>query len=280
MGPISASEQLMYSTIRIECQLSNGGISTGSGYIVNMSSEEGVPIPVLVTNKHVIRDATTGILHFHTEDEQKQPILGTYETVHIPDFENLWILHPEEEVDLCVLPLGPTFHSLLDSGTNVYYLGLDKNLIASDDLLNNLTTVEDILMVGYPNGIWDSTNNFPVFRKGITATHPFFDYRGKEIFMIDCACFPGSSGSPVFLFNQGVYPTKDGGSTIGTRVALLGTLFAGPQHTTEGRIVTVDIPTRQVPVPVSTIPNNLGYVIKAKKILDFEPLIKELLKTV
>jgi len=72
-------------------------------------------------------------------------------------------------------------------------------------------------MVGYPVGIWDSANNMPVIRRGITATHPGKDYEGKSEFMIDAACFPGSSGSPVFLFNLGSYPQKAGGIVIGTR---------------------------------------------------------------
>ncbi len=44
-------------------------------------------------------------------------------------------------------------------------------------------------MIGYPNGIWDEANNMPIIRRGITATHPNFNYNGKPEFMIDAACF-------------------------------------------------------------------------------------------
>jgi hypothetical protein len=44
----------------------------------------------------------------------------------------------------------------------------------------------------------DSANNLPIVRKSITATHPSIDYRERREFLIDAACFFGSSGSPVF----------------------------------------------------------------------------------
>ena len=130
-------------------------------------------------------------------------------------------------------------------------------------------------MIGYPNGIWDEINNLPVFRKGITATHPAKNYNGRDEFMIDAACFPGSSGSPVLLYNLGSYARKDGGTVIGTRIKFLGILYAGPQHTATGEIKIVPVPTQNVPVAVSRIPNNLGNVIKSKKLLDFEEIFEK-----
>ena len=96
-------------------------------------------------------------------------------------------------------------------------------------------------------------------------------------FMIDAACFPGSSGSPVFLFNLGSYSSRDGGTIIGSRIKLLGTLYAGPQHTATGDIAIMNIPVAQKPVAISRIPNNLGLVVKSYKLLDFEPIIQQLL---
>ena len=159
-----------------------------------------------------------------------------------------------------------------------FYIPLDVKLILSDEELDKLTAMEDITMVGYPNGIWDSVNNLPIFRKGITATHPKINYNGKEEFMIDAACFPGSSGSPVLLLNEGSYATQDG-IIVGSRVNLLGILYAGPQNTAKGNIEIVNIPTRQEPITISRIPNNLGIIIKAKKIKELEVEMKKILKS-
>ena len=134
-------------------------------------------------------------------------------------------------------------------------------------------------MVGYPNGIWDSKNNLPILRRGITATAVYNDYNGKKEFMIDMACFPGSSGSPVFLYNPTFYNSKDGTAiNLGSRIYLLGILYAGPQYMTTGELEIIDIPTTRTIRPIAGIPINLGLTIKAEKLLDFEAIIEELLK--
>lgn len=54
---------------------------------------------------------------------------------------------------------------------------------------------------------------------------------------------------------------------------LLGVLYAGPQHTAEGELEVVTVPTQQQRVvTISRIPNNLGVVIKATKLEDFRPM--------
>jgi len=131
-------------------------------------------------------------------------------------------------------------------------------------------------MIGYPNGIWDEKNNMPIIRRGITATSPKYDYNGLPIFVIDCACFPGSSGSPVLIFDQGGYMDAKGNLNLGgSRVLLLGALFAGPQHVAEGEIKTIDVPLQHVPISLSKIPNNLGFVVKANKIHDFKAILQK-----
>ena len=142
--------------------------------------------------------------------------------------------------------------------------------IADSSFLSELNAVENILMVGYPNGLWDSKNNLPLFRTGITATPPFIDYEHKPEFIIDCACFTGSSGSPIFLVNEGSYSKKGGGITIGNRFKLLGVLYAGPQQEAEGDIKIIPIPTVSKGKAIIEMPINLGYCIKADQLLYFE----------
>jgi hypothetical protein len=125
-------------------------------------------------------------------------------------------------------------------------------------------------MVGYPNGLWDAANNFPLLRRGITASHPAvdFDVDGVATTVVDIASFPGSSGSPVFIYNAGTYSDKRGGTIIGTRIILLGILFSGPTFQSDGSIVIKNIPTANVPVPQITMMMNLGYIIKANELAD------------
>jgi hypothetical protein len=55
-----------------------------------------------------------------------------------------------------------------------------------------------------------------------------------------------------------------------SRIKLLGVLYAGPQHTVEGEVKVVLVPTQQKAVAVAGIPNNLGIIIKAEQLLAFE----------
>lgn len=107
-------------------------------------------------------------------------------------------------------------------------------------------------MIAYSNGIWDLVNNKPIIRKGVTATHTKFDYNGKMEFMVDTACFPGSSGSLAKLLNLGNYCTKDGSIIMRNRVKFLGVMYAGPQHIASG-IRIINIPTRNEAIPITTI---------------------------
>ena len=68
------------------------------------------------------------------------------------------------------------------------------------------------------------TPNFGTYteRNKNVEVNAVMDYpKGDKVFLIDAGVFPGSSGSPVFIFNQGSYPTTDG-ITIGNRLLFVG----------------------------------------------------------
>jgi len=270
---LTISEKLTYSTIRIECKDSNGNTSTGTGYFFRFkeNKETGEHIPVLITNKHVINNALEGKLIFTKATEDYEPVDTDHYPVIFKDFENQWIKHPDETVDLCALSIAPLLNQLQEKKINVFYIPLDMSILPTEEQLNDLSALEDVIMIGYPNGIWDQYNNKPILRKGVTATHPKLDYNGKKEFMIDMACFPGSSGSPIFIFNEGGYMTRTG-LTISSngRLIFLGTLYAGPQHTVAGEINIVPISTKRI--AISQIPNNLGLVIKHQRLIELEKL--------
>lgn len=75
-----------------------------------------------------------------------------------------------------------------------------------------------------------------------------------------------------YVFDIGGYHSKKGNIFGATRIKLLGVLYAGPQHTVEGEIKIVTVPTQNKPVSVAAIPNNLGIIIKSERLLDFENL--------
>lgn len=275
---LTTSEQLAFTTIRIQCQSDSEGISIGTGWFFIFSFDDGKQVPVIITNHHVIKGSAKGTFQLTRANADGTPQIGKFDHIVFDNFEKNWFHHPKPEIDLCFMPIAPLLYEARKQGVSFFCRQIDESLLPNQKLLSELTALEEILMIGYPIGIWDSFNNMPIFRKGITATHPNLNYEGKDEFLIDAACYPGSSGSPVFLYNLGTFSNRQGGTSIGTRIALLGVLYAGHQFNVEGEIKVLPIPTQMKPVPISRIPINLGVVIKANQILDFKPIIEKMLK--
>ncbi len=261
--PVTVTEQMMYSTARIVgINAAGAAFSTGTGFFYQapLAGAGDQHVPMLITNKHVIAGVA------HAEFMIHQNLSGAKKpdgNVRVRSEPSEWVQHPNPKVDLCALPVGPVLNN-----AKGFFRALDPSIVPSEAQLEELSAVEEILMVGYPNGLWDEANNYPLIRRGITASHPAvdFDVGGVAATVIDAACFPGSSGSPVILYNVGTYSDKKGNTVVGSRTMLLGVLFAGPTMQTDGKIVIRTIPTVDVPVPEIRVMLNLGYIVKAREL--------------
>ena len=173
-----------------------------------------------------------------------------------------------------MLPIANIHREIEKSGKELYYACLRKEDIpTADELIQEFSRIEDITVIGYPDGIWDSFNNIPITRKGITATPLQINFENSPKFLVDAAIYGGSSGSPVFVFNQGSYTMPDGSLYAGSRVKLVGIIYAVAQHTVTGSIEIIDIPASNTPITRTLIPNNLGVAIHARALLDFENIL-------
>lgn len=264
-------EQLTQSTVRIETDLHGGGLSTGTGFYMNFLQKEDSCIPVIVTNKHVVANAKNGRFHVTLATKEGLPDTGKHQQFQFDQFEKRCIKHPNPGVDLAAFLIGPLVNQIQQGGGKLFYIPLQTNLIPKDEERASYSSMEDVVMIGYPNGIWDAKNNLPVIRRGITATHANVPWNGKPEFLTDIASFPGSSGSPVFLANIGGYMDNKGNTYMGRhRIRLLGVHYAGAMHTASGQIKIVTAPTSNVPVPITQIPNNIGVAINSNEILGLE----------
>jgi hypothetical protein len=274
---LTVPEQMMHATARIECTGVGGVKSWGTGFFYNFLDDGTTHVPVIVTNKHVIRGAHTGAFWLTKKSDNNLPIVGSHHKVELGPFEPLWIPHPDADVDLAILPVASFLNQALSQGHKYFYVPFNKSLIPTKDNVESFSGFDDIVMVGYPNALWDSTNNLPILRSGVTATHPKYDYEGKPQFLIDCACFPGSSGSPVLIYDKNGWKDRSGNIFMGQeRVLLVGVLFAGPQHIAEGDIARIEVPDlAERTLALSRIPNNLGFVVKSKKLNDFEQILRD-----
>lgn len=275
---ISVLDNLFFTTVRIFTYNSLGeenGVGTGFFFHFDITEDFINPdrIPVLVTNKHMISGSQKAKIVFHLGPiSDGLPTGGTYE-LEINDFETKFILHPETDIDLCVLEIQPFLDEIKkNTGNYVHYQAFTIWQVPQDIDLKTLFPISDVYMIGYPEGMWDEKNNLPISRKGVTASHPFFDFEGKSQGLVDIAAFQGSSGSPIISYQLGK-PAYDSAPKI--EFKLLGILWGGAFSEVDGELVVKNIPTVRTKIPRTIIRIHLGYYIKAKELLAFEPFLHD-----
>jgi len=241
--------QLLFTTIPIWIEKGNGLLAHATGFFYMKDVPNKGPVPLIVTNKHVVENATRGVLGFVKADSNR-PLVNQRITVEITDRKILTsFLHPK--YDLAVFPVGPLINRLTETGKSILFRSIMSDIVPNKEIIEGLSAIEEITFIGYPSGLFDHKNNAPIIRQGITASPIWNDFNGEPVFLIDAGVYPGSSGSPVFIYNRGAYPTKNG-ITVGTRLLFLGILSETLTRKEESKIYL-----------------GLGKVIKSEVVMNF-----------
>lgn len=247
MKTMSVAEELLYSTVKITAYASGNVSSTGTGFFISFANNGEYCIPALVTNKHVIKNIDLIQIICHLDNNLGEPS-GKFITLDIIINDKSVVYHPDCAVDLCAINITNLITQAINKGTPIFYKCLDLALIPDTDDWQYFDAIEEVTMVGCPKGISDEVNNLPIIRKGITASSLANLYNGKQEFMVDMACFPGSSGSPIFLYDKCGYLDRktnkyhmDKG-----RIHLVGILYAGPLINNNGQIILAQPPQVRV----------------------------------
>jgi hypothetical protein len=262
----STAEQLYFTTVRIDTSDQDGNLGSGTGFLFQHTYKEK-NYPFIVTNKHVVKNVKKGGFTFIVKDGE-EPKLGDSFRLEIDDFDNLWFNHQNDKIDIAVTPLVSIEKYIKESGVDIFYRTIPFKLIPTEEALQGIDALEDIVFIGYPNGIWDSKNCTPIMRKGTTATPISIDFEGEKKFLIDASVFGGSSGSPVFIYNSGSYVTKGGRLKAGTRIHFVGVVASVYYRNELNEIITIPIPTENKPVVIGKEMIDLGIVFKANTVLE------------
>jgi len=262
MTELTIAEQMTYTTTRISSFKGGAGVGSGTGFFFNFPMGEGKIIPAILTNKHVVEGCDQIAVSCHTRGEDGSPS-GKFVPCLLDTGPGALILHPDDQVDLCAIPFGPILNQAVSNGTPLYYTGLDFSIIPKAEDWKYFDAIEEIVMVGCPRGIFDEYNNLPITRRGNTATALSKMYSGKNEFMIDMACFPGSSGSPIFVYDRdGYLDRKKNTHIIGaSRVQFVGILYSGPLITNSGEVILNQPPKVEVAAMM-----HLGNAIRSTQI--------------
>ena len=226
---LTIGEQLLRTTVLINIK-NKDSLTSGTGFL--FYSHKNI---FLVTNRHVVEDSKEIELKFYGQDDF---LVIKYNFITILQYD----------LAICILNDIPSSAKTLT-----------PNQIPNRKQVENFDAIEDILFIGYPTGIYDTYNNSPIARKGITATPISLNYEGKYQFLIDASIFPGSSGSPVFLIKY----LKSTSKKI-IQVFLLGIITEGYSY---GNSIKNSFSPPPIPIIISKQMINLGLVIKSSELI-------------
>lgn len=299
------AELLSYLTVRLSCAKANGTMY-GSGFFYDIPhiTNRALHLPVIVSNRHVVKDVLSTIITLTLADANSLPSSEVC-TLRIDNRAFPWINHPDASVDLSVFPLAPVLNHLQTKGKQAFFFAMNSSFIPDEEYLKSITQTDEVIMIGYPGGLWDNVNNQPIFRKGILATSPSKNFGGRREFLIDMPVYWGSSGSPVLLFSEGAFRDRKKGAGVngvmlGGRLKLLGINYATITNTVTGRVVPVPVPTvveDEVSESNTTnglvsgrsqrfsleaqmgVPNNIGIIIQASRLKEIEDMFANILRS-
>lgn len=174
--------------------------STGTGFFINTGIIiDGVYQTLIVTNKHVVDFTSTFLLiKFHTRKKISNNDDAVLETIdiNIYGFLNRFKTYTDENIDLGTIDITDLIKSY-----SLYMHIIDiKNVFHSNYACN--IAEPKAYFIGYPKGIIDEINNFPLLSSGIISTHLIASFNNSRTFLLDATVLPGSSGSPVFIITQ------------------------------------------------------------------------------
>ncbi|MGW1398839.1 hypothetical protein ACWCRF_09270 [Streptomyces sp. NPDC002405] len=141
MNVNTPGRQLLFSTVRIDNVLASGDVATGTGFLLFVDLEGGL-CPLLVTNKHVVAGAARLSATFiRRKPASDEPYLG--QGVEVAVAPNAWFGHPNDRVDVAVLPLAGVLEQF---GEQLFTRALPLSLLATEMPNLYVDAIEEITL--------------------------------------------------------------------------------------------------------------------------------------
>ena len=190
---VALSIDLIQATVQVEQPLGDGTRTVGTGFLISDPTPDGRPRTVLVTANHVFRKmpGAMATIGFRTENADGS-WRYTPATLKIRDGDReLWTHHPDRDVAVIAIEAPPAFAKA----------ALPENWLGGDDAFAKyaVTPGDEMLALGFPEGLSANAAGFPILRSGRVASFPLAPSNAFPTFLLDFAVFPGNSGGPVFV---------------------------------------------------------------------------------
>ena len=245
-------EMMANATVKLDI-VKPVGKWTGTGLLFHFfdGKDPARQIQVVLTARHLVEDASTVTITFPMRFIRSQGNLTRGDIKYTKDDIRIET-HPDAKVDLCAIIISAAVNELRNKGKELIF-SFDTSVLADEKFFEKERPLDPVVMVGYPVGLMDEVNLQPIFRRGVYATNPSIDYMGRKEFLLDIPNNGGSSGSPIFHFDDRMHNDRSCGGaniTIGSRLVMVGMSFDGGKSA----------------VPVTGPSNSTAWVIKASRI--------------
>lgn len=175
----------------------------GTGFFLNYEKET-----YLITNRHVVDPEE------HSPNEARiwfRNYENIIETNHydlsLSDGEGEdWYSHPDQDVDLAIIPLNPRLSSLDEINNRNHKTG-SLAFTFQHFIHDNVSVDNRVIILGYPGDFVDSSTLFPVKRNALISTPYGIPFDGDPYFVTDARMHSGTSGSPVLMDVGGMMRT-------------------------------------------------------------------------
>jgi len=203
-------------TTPVEVHLKHGAVVTGSGFFFVVYGPDPNPVPTLhwrrvdkvylITAKHVIDPD-----HFkriETFDFGLRSLGGAPTEWNIVRVEaaslkkRLHISQRDPAADVAAIDVTDLMHQQDSKGAIAAGVAFDGAWSVSKDDFPGASPLkvypgDDVIVIGYPRGIYDAYNKLPILKSGLLSTLIGLKYGGRNTFLVDFQGYEGSSGSIV-----------------------------------------------------------------------------------
>jgi S1-C subfamily serine protease len=187
------SIELIQATVQVEQPLGDGTRTVGTGFLISDPTADGKARTVLVTANHVFNKmpGPVATIGFRVENAD-----GSWRYAPAPlkirdGARELWTHHPDRDVAVIAIEAPPQFAKA----------ALPESWLATDDTFNKYEVGpgDEMLALGFPEGLSANTAGFPILRSGRVASFPLLPSSAFPTFLLDFNVFPGNSGGPVYM---------------------------------------------------------------------------------
>jgi hypothetical protein len=221
---MSLDRQWYYSVAHIANESTE---KAGTGFFVFRETTNNKGRIFLVSNKHVLipvplkdpsNQLAEAVVTITTESDEQLSLTSFKIRLRSESGQINYLSHPSDTVDVAAVDVTADISEggSLRKGYKVGFINEIRFATKESIEETKITIGDPITILGYPLNMVEGNSAIAVARGGVIASPPDRDYRGEQVFLIDCATIRGSSGSPVFVPLRPFKLTDkpDGGFTV------------------------------------------------------------------